>query len=212
MPAQMTYNSLLEDVPTYLENQDASTVDQVPNFIMLAENRIASEMKGLGFQTVVAGTMEQGRADYAKPAYWRSPISLSYVDSTGRRRTLLLRTYEYLRMYWPNPTAQEPPKYYGDYNYENLLLAPTPDAAYSFELQYYARLTPLSPSDQESWLTENAPQLLLAATLLEAQQFLKNWERAAYWQGQYDRSLAALNGEDKGRLTDRAQNVRGKPV
>ncbi len=212
MPAQMTYSSLLTDMQSYLERTDSAFTTQQPRFVMVAENRIASEMKSLGFQTVVQAAMQAGKPDYPKPAYWRSPISISYTNSSGERVELLLRTYEFCRMYWPSSSARSSPKYYADYNYDNLLIAPTPDAAYDWEIQYYARLTPLDASTQRNWLTDNAPQLLLAACLNEAFKWTKNLDRADYWDGVYKGMIAALNGEDASRLSDRAQNVRGKPV
>jgi FMN phosphatase YigB (HAD superfamily) len=81
-------------------------------------------------------------------------------------------------------------------------IAPTPDAAYAFELSYYERPTPLSDTIQTSWTTQYAPQLLLYASLLEAQPFLKMPERIAEFQAMYDRSLQALMQEDQSRIMD----------
>ena len=57
-----------------------------------------------------------------------------------------------------------------------------------------------------NWLTEYAPDVLLYASLLEALPFLKNDERVQMWQGMYDRAAQALNGEDLGKIMDRAAN------
>jgi len=57
-----------------------------------------------------------------------------------------------------------------------------------------------------NWLTEYAPDVLLYASLLEATPFLKNDERVQMWQGMYDRAAQALNGEDLGKIMDRAAN------
>ena len=46
--AVMTYNSLFNDIQTYLERTDQATIDKIPQFIMLAEQVIAAELKFLG--------------------------------------------------------------------------------------------------------------------------------------------------------------------
>ncbi len=61
----------------------------------------------------------------------------------------------------------------------------------------------LDEDSQTNWLTENAPEVLLYGTLLEATPFLKNDERIPVWQNMYDRSAAMLNGEDLAKILDR---------
>ncbi|HSG20448.1 MAG TPA: hypothetical protein VLA31_06725, partial [Burkholderiaceae bacterium] len=103
MPAVvMTYDSLVADIRSYLERTDASTLDKIPTFIMLAEQVIASELKFLGNLTVATSQMVQGLAVIDKPARWRKTVSIN-VTVNGERRPVLLRKYEYLREYWPDP-------------------------------------------------------------------------------------------------------------
>lgn len=208
MAEVMTYDSLVSDMKSYQEREYSSDkfVDQIPRLIMMAENRLATELKILGFQTVVTGTFQPGQITLPKPAYWRDVISFNITTGSGataQRVELLPRSYEYCRNYWPNPTQTGTPRFYADYNYENFLIVPTPSTNLTFELLYHARLQPLDPSNQTNWLTVNAPQLLLYAAMLEGQTFLKNAEGAATWQALYDRALAAFNGEDAMRKTDR---------
>jgi hypothetical protein len=92
------------------------------------------------------------------------------------------------------------PRYFADYDYEHFFIAPTPDIAYPFELSYYERPTPLSPSMQTNWTTQYAPQLLLYASLLEAMPFLKTGERMAEFQALYDRALQGVMKEDQERV------------
>jgi hypothetical protein len=93
--------------------------------------------------------------------------------------------------------------FYADYNSSNWLFAPSPDAAYPFEILYYELPPLLDDVVQSNWLTEYAPQLLLYGTLLEATPCLKNDERIQVWQAMYDRSAAMLNGEDLAKVLDR---------
>lgn len=199
MSATMTYSQLVEDVKQYAERFDAPFIAQIPRFIALAENRIASEVRGLGYVRYVTGSFTPNESVMAKPARWRETCSLFYLRE-GKTVFLKQRGYSYVRAYWPDKTLTGSPNYYCDYDYEHLLIAPTPDEAYSFELAFFERPLPLSESNQVNWTTQYAPQLLLYASLIEAQPFLKRSERIAEFQGLFDRAAAAVSNEAQRRL------------
>lgn len=200
--AVMTYDSLVDDVTTYLERDDTATTDKIPQFIMLAEQIIASEIKFLGNLTVSTSTMVASSATIEKPARWRKTVSMN-LTVAGERQPILLRKYEYLREYWPDPTATDVPKFYCDYDYTHWLIAPTPTSAYNFEVLYYERPQPLDTSNQTNWFTTYAPQALLYGSLLQAMPFLKNDSRIQMWQQQYSLIMNTLKAEDQARIGDR---------
>lgn len=198
----MTYDSLVENVQSYLERSDLATIEKIPLFIMLAEQTIASQIKFLGNLTVQTSTMTQGQNVIDKPARWHKTVSMN-ITVAGKRQPVLMRRYEYLREYWPDPTAEDVPKFYCDYDYTHWMVAPTPDAAYNFEVLYYERVQPLDSSNQTNWFTIYAPQALLYGSLLQAMPFLKNDDRIPMWQGQYKLIMDILTAEDKLRIADR---------
>jgi hypothetical protein len=198
----MTYDSLSENIQSYLERTDTATIEKIPLFIMLAEQTIASQIKFLGNLTVNASTMTAGANIVDKPARWHKTVSIN-ITVDGKRYPVLLRKYEYLREYWPDPAQTDVPKFYADYDYTHWLVAPTPDAAYNFEVLYYERIQPLDSSNQTNWFTIYAPQALLYGSLLQAMPFLKNDERVAMWQAQYTAIMQTLIAEDKLRMADR---------
>ena len=202
MAAVMTYTSLASDIASYLERSDAQTLAKIPTFIMLAEQVIASEIKFLGNLTVNNSTMVTGTAVIEKPARWHKTVSMNVVVD-GERQPVFLRKYEYLREYWPDATATGVPAYYADYDYTHWLVAPTPAAAYTFEILYYQRLQPLDDTNQTNWFTEYAPQALLYGSLLQAMPFLKNDDRIPMWQAQYQQIIQTLKTEDVQRMGDR---------
>jgi len=204
--AVMTYDSLVDDVATYLERTDTATLDKIPQFIMFAEQIIASELKFLGNLTVADSTMVANNPVLDKPARWRKTVSMNVVVD-GERMPILLRKYEYLREYWPNETQTGTPAYYCDYDYTHWLVAPTPASAYTFQVLYYERNQPLDSSNQSNWFTQYAPQALLYGSLLQAMPFLKNDERIPVWQSMYDKSIALLKQEDLLRVGDRQSVV-----
>lgn len=207
MAAQMTYDTLVNDVRTYLERTDQSTLEKIPTFIMLAESIISDELKILGQQQAVLSTLVVGDPVIPKPARWRKTTSMN-ITVNGEKKPVLLRKYEYLRNYWPDPTQIGEPKYYADYNFNNWLIAPTPDAAYTFEVLYYEKVQPLDETNQVNFWTENAPQAMLYGTLLQAMPFLKNDSRVQLWQAMYDRAIQTLKLENDTRTIDRQTQVR----
>jgi len=207
MAVTMTYTSLVADVTLYLERSDAQTINQIPSFINLAESIISDELKILGQQQTVSTTLVQGSAALQKPARWRKTTSMN-ITVAGKRFPLLLRKYEYMRNYWPTPTEEDVPKFYGDYDFDHWFIAPTPDDNYAIEILYYEKIQPLDASNQTNWFTINAPQAMLYGTLLQAMPFLKNDSRVQLWQALYDRAIQTLKLENDTRTIDRSATVQ----
>ena len=208
MPAyMMTYDNLVSDIEKYLERTDTVTIEKIPTFIGLAEQVLAADLKFLGNLTVATSTMVQGEAIIDKPARWRKTVSMN-VTVAGERKPILLRRYEYLREYWPDPANQDVPLFYTDYDYTHWLIAPTPDDDYAYEVLYYERVQPLDSSNQTNWFTQYAPQALLYGSLLQAMPFLKNDERIPMWQQQYSAIVNTLKTEDVSRIGDRQAVAR----
>lgn len=204
----MTYNSLVQQTLDYLDRTDIATTNEIPNFIYQAEQRICRESKTLGIVMYVTSAFTPSVAVYQKPANWRRNITLNFGTGTGNntRNQIVLRSYEFLRDYWPDDTQTGQPQYYCDYGFSNYLVAPTPDMSYPFEFAYLALPEPISAINQTNWLTNYAPDVLLYATLLEATPYLKDDERVPIWERYYQRGLESMNTQDDLRLTDRASN------
>jgi hypothetical protein len=203
----MTYDSLVSNIQTYLERNDATTVAYIPTFIMLAEQSIAAEIKFLGNLTVANSTMVAGNAVIEKPARWHKTVSMNITDTSSNRQPILLRTYEYLREYWPNSALTGLPAYFADYDYTHWLVAPTPANNSSYEVLYYERVQPLDSTNQTNWFTVYAPQALLYGSLLQAMPYLKNDERIPMWQAQYTAIMNSLKAENLQRIGDRQATV-----
>lgn len=208
MSSNFTYDIIVAQLTSYAERPDAAYLAQIPVFLALAENRLATEMKQQGFQAVVTGNMALTNVQ-DKPTFWKENISFGYLLN-GVFQPLYLRSLEYIRAWWPNTSVAGVPKYYADYNINHFYVAGTPASAYTFELVYYARLDPLTPSHQENWMTLNAPQALLYACLLEAALWRKNQADVVKWTDQYRGAVSSLINENRERLVDRnAVNERG---
>lgn len=201
MTAQaMTYDSLVADVITYSERNDAGFVAQIPRLIMMTEQNIAAQIKTLMQLVVVDTTLTAGDAVLEKPVRWRKTVSMKING-----QPVVQRSMDYITMY-QEESENGVPLYYAEYDYDHWALAPKPDSNYPVEIIYYSRIQPLDAENQENLLTREAPQALLYGTLLQAQGYLKSVDKIPVWKGYYDDAIAALTGEDAKRKTDRNTN------
>ena len=214
MAATLTYTSLFETVKDYLERDDQHLVGEIPLFIMLGQRRIAHDFKILGLKTFISGNMSPGDPVIRKPSQWLDNstfnIGTNDIGQTNfqTRIQVLQRGYEYCRMYWPDPTVRDQPKYYCDYDFFTWFVSPTPDDTYPFEIAYFETPTLIDLVTQTNWVTQNIPEVLIYATLLETATYLKDDDRVPVWTTFYNTAKEAVNREDQQRLVDN-YSVRG---
>ena len=210
MAEAMVYNSLFTDIQSYLERGETTDTDvyaQIPRFIMLAENRLAVELKVLGTLRFVTTTLTPSVATIVKPDRWRETVSISIVGTFGKQY-LFPRNYEFVRAFWPDPAVTGTPRYYADYDYDHILFAPTPVGASTIEMAYYELVQPLDVTNQTNWFTDYAPQALLYASLYEAMVYMKDDDRVQTYQGYLDRAFQGLLGENEKRKSDRTEDLK----
>ena len=140
-----TYTELKAAVKDYTENQESSFVSHLDDFIKSAEERIFKTVDLEYFRKNATGTTTLGNQFLAVPTDWRASFSLS-IEVSGSKQFLLIKDVNFLQEYNPNSATTGTPKYYGLYDYQNFLLSPTPDAAYTAELHYYYRPESLTVS------------------------------------------------------------------
>lgn len=200
----LTYDSLVTAVKNYLERMDSPFITEIPLFIMLGERRVARDLKILGAKVFVTGSLLPSQQNLIKPNDWLNTSTFNIGTGTNfnTRVQILQRSYEFCRLYWPDPTQEGQPKYFADYNFTNWLITPTPDVAYPYEIAYYAVPQLIDQNVSTNWLTVNAPDILLYATLLETASYLKDDDRVAVWISYYDKAKAALSEEDMRRIYD----------
>lgn len=209
MAEVMTYTSLVDQLKVWVERYgDTIMTAEIPTVISQVEVQLARELKTLLFEQSVTSSFVAGQSWIPKPVRWRETISLNYGTGTNSmtRNIVLPRTYDYCRMYWPDPEQTGLPKYCADYTWNYLLIVPTPTTAYPYELIYYERLTPLDDSNQTNLLTQQAPDLLFKGCMAYLAQYLKNPEDVKRWSDTYDRALMTTKGEDVSRSIYRANS------
>lgn len=205
----MTFTTLKADLQTYSERGtagfDQTVYDQLPQIINIGERRMARELKIQGFINVVQSAMVTNQRAYQKPDGWRETVSMSIGTGTGNNTRSYLRelAYEAAGVYWTSMNTASVPRFYADYDYTHWLIAPTPDAAYPWEILYWQLPPLLDINNQTNWLTDYAPNALLHCCLVELYGFLNQPDQMATWKQEYDRDMAALLGEDLQKIVDR---------
>jgi len=92
------------------------------------------------------------------------------------------------------------PKYYATFRENAIEVAPTPDAAYAVTLDYIYTPHGLSSTNTETYISLNAPELLLFACLVEAYAFLKGpVDMYKLYQDKYNTALQGFALEQTGR-------------
>ena len=189
----MNYAQLSEAIQQYCESTEQSFVDNIPNFVQLAEERIYNSVQIPAIRKNVTGTMTQGFQYFQLPSDWLSTFSLAVIDpDTGEYEYLLNKDVNYIRAAYPPPNSLGKPMYYAIWNDTSMILGPTPDAAYTAELHYY--YYPVSIVDYgTSWLGDNFETVLLYGSIREAYIYLKGeQDMMNYYEQKYQESLMLL--------------------
>ena len=204
MAYSLTYDTLFNNVLAYLERNDENLQNAIPNFIFLAQKRIANDLKTLVSEQYVTGTFQVGQPIVQKPAQWLNSVTTNINNLTDNSAVLVpIMSYEFCKLYWPNKTETGTPKYYCDYGYDNWLFVPTPDQAYPFEIAFLGFPTPIDQNNQTNAITDRVPHLLEYATFSEAMIYIKNDERIQFFESKYTNALQGLINEDQNRYADR---------
>jgi hypothetical protein len=91
------------------------------------------------------------------------------------------------------------PKYWGNWDGTTLVVAPTPNVAYTVEMWYDETPERLTSTNTTTFLSNNAPEVLLYGTLSEAYSYLKNVQDMQLYEGKYQVALQDFAQEQMGR-------------
>jgi hypothetical protein len=188
--ALATYTDLLASVATYLHRADLTA--NIPDFVVLAEARIARDLRIRKQITTTTLTAIAGNQALALPSDWLELENLTVNVSPARNLSYM--TVEQLDSKYPTNDYTGTPAVY-TIEADSLLFGPTPDAAYSIGLIYYARFPVLSVATT-NWLMTNHPGIYLFSTLAEAAPFIGNDERIAVWDAKYRADFRSLQEQD----------------
>jgi len=201
-----TFSELQTQIRDYTEADNTVLTDLIVNdFIEHAEKRIFRDVDLDKFRSYQYATLTQGvpfvslpGANTGQLAFIRS--AQIYNPASPTRYYLYQKDITYMNEYWPNRDTTAQPKFYAMWDQDTIYLAPTPNSAYNIELALNKQEDGLSSSNTETWVSTNAPKVLLYATLCEAFRFLKGPDNMLqYYEQGYQQALQGLQLEQQGR-------------
>ena len=128
----------------------------------------------------------------------RSLQVFSTTDQTGDRNFMEKRDTSFISEY--NSTgATGVPKYYANWDDNNIVVAPTPDQAYAVQLNYIID-PPGFTSTNSTYLSQYQEALLLHGVLTEAFSYLKGpMDMYNLYKGKYNEEIQAFALQQMGR-------------
>jgi hypothetical protein len=206
--ALSTFTELKDAVADWLDRSDLTA--RIPDFITLAETRINRELRIRPMEVRSTMTTTSGSQYFNLPGGY---IQMRNIQlNTNPVTPLEYITPEMMDRLYGSSTTGKPRAYtlIGD----EIQLSPIPDSAYSLEMAFYEKFTPLGDGATggtvtSNWLTLNAPDVLLYGALLEAEPFIKNDERVPVWLNGYSNAIDKLQKADaRDRHSGSAMRVR----
>jgi hypothetical protein len=197
-----TFTTLKTAIQDYTDNTESTFVSQLTRFILNAEERILKECQLDDFRKNVTGTVTQSVKFLTKPTDFLAPFSLSVVNSSNNE-FLEYKHPTFIQDYTPDPTTTGVPRYYGDWDENSFIVAPTPDSSYTAELHYFYRPQSITASDDgTSWLGTNAELGLLYGSLMEAYTFMKGeQDLLTLYNSRFQESIEWLKNLGEGEQT-----------
>jgi len=203
--ALTTYTELKTSIGDWLNRSDLTTA--IPDFISLAEAQIERTLRTR--QMIVRANASFDAQYGAVPSDFLETKSLK-LTSTNPQTPLEFLSIDALDNKAAEYTASGKPRFFGVVGGQ-FRIVPTPDANYTTELTYYAKLTKLSSSVASNWLLASSPDIYLYGSLLQAAPYLQDDARIQTWATLYERALNDLQtADDRGASSGGALLTRAK--
>jgi hypothetical protein len=207
----MTYAELLSNIRSYTEVDSSVLTDSLcDTFIKTSEYRIFRETdadysreyatssftSGIKYLNLPNDNTDEGLTSIRRALIVRSVV----VTNTSNVMVSLQPRDDTFITEYNAANSSGFPKYYSMYRETAIQVAPTPDAAYPVTLDYVYTPDNLSATNTTTYISENAPQLLLYACLVEAFAYLKGpMDMYKLYEDKYNGALQGFALEQTGR-------------
>lgn len=186
-----TYNQYVVNLANMLQIDpptDPNYQTALPTIIDDAEQRLYRDLDLLGTILVnTAGTTTSNLRTFTFPQHFVVSESINIFVPAGTtpganvrgRQQLIPVSREFLDAAYPDdyPTGDftgVPPHYYAMLTDQTIMLGPCPGAAYTLEVIGTIRPTPLSVTNQTTYLTQYLPDLFFAESMIVGYMYLKD--------------------------------------
>ena len=208
----MNYSELLDNVRNYTEvTSDVLSNSVVNVFLTNTENQIDRLMDSDAQRRYATSTFEANNSflDVSGPEggfrfarglqlhksdgeiVWLEQVDATFIDEYAIERSS------------SNTTFTGEPKYWANWDSSTLVVAPTPNLAYTVELWYNETPERLGNgsggTSTTTFVSNNAPEVLLYGVLSEAYSYLKNTQDMQLYNQKFQNALQAFANEQMGR-------------
>ena len=201
----MTYDELVQKIRDYTEvDANVLTSTIVNGFIENAEFRILRDVDSDNNRRYVTAQLVSGTRFIDTPDNLLVIRSAQIVDSDGtaaanNRDFLQYRDTSFMSEFNPAESTGVP-KYYSNWDQNTIVVAPTPNATYTIQVNYILKPTGLSSTNTTTYLSQQFPNGLLYACLVEAFSFLKGPnDLLQLYEGRYKQVVEGFSIEQMGR-------------
>lgn len=201
----MTYDELVTKIRDYTEvDANVLTSTIVNGFIKDSEFRLLRDVDSDNNRRYDTSNLVNGQRFIDIPPNTLVIRSAQVSDGTnfnaGTTRTFLeKRDTSFISEI--NSTGEGgQPKYYANWDENTIALAPIPDNAYAIQVNYILKPEGLSSTNTNTYLSDEFPNGLLYACLVEAYGFLKGpADMLQFYEQKYTQSVQGFLAEQVGR-------------
>jgi hypothetical protein len=126
--------------------------------------------------------------------------SAGTTSSNAQRIPLVPASQAVINTIYPSALSSNTgtPEFFARVTDTQIMFGPTPDQAYGTEVVATVRPNPLSANNSSTWLSQNVPELMLAATMVFLAGYMRDYgaqsddpRLAQSWENQYGQLLAS---------------------
>lgn len=212
----LTYSTYVSSLANLLvvSASDAGFQTDLPNILDYAELRCYRDLDLLDTSTRDSSSaLTAGNRNFTLPTASGTPIVTDEINvvtpagtvnpDSGTRVALVPASDEMLNMLYPGVAGSSTPQYFAMRDQGSIIVGPWPDAAYQVEWVGTIRPPTLSTTTVTSILSVYFPDMLLAASMVRAAGYQKNYgaavddpKQALTWEATFQQLLSAAKVEE----------------
>jgi hypothetical protein len=195
----ITHTNFLTQVRNYTEVDSNVLTDSIlDQFIRNTELDIAGQVDYDDLRKYATSNTTINNRYVSMPSDALILRSVQIINSNVRD-FLEKKDTSFIAEFAPNETVTGQPKYYANWDENNILLAPTPNAAYEIQINYI-KDPPHFDSTTNTFISTNQEAMLLYGVLKEAFSFLKGPDDLyKLYSDRYNQSIQAFGLQQMGR-------------
>ena len=200
-----TLTNLQDDIRSYTEVDSGVLSNSIINtMIKNTENRIYRDADSDDNRFYATSNLQAGNRYVTIPSDLRIIRYVQLKDGSGNQVFLEKRDTSFMAEYYDTPgTASGLPKYYGNWDANFWVVAPTPNSTFEITLAYIKQPTSLTDSSVSSsgtYVSNKYQDMLLYGCLAEAYGYLKGTpDMIQYYEASFKRALQSYAVEQQGR-------------